>query len=190
MPRCFMAVRTEATEATEALGAVLRRLGRMQRMGAAVRPVGAESLHVTLRFLGDVDAGMLERLRGVLARAAAGTGPLTMRLVGLGAFPDARRPRVVWVGLEHAEGLRRIVARLEPALDALGFASDPRPWDAHVTLARVKARPPAELGALLTEHAATDFGPVRVESVELMTSELTRQGAVHHVAASVSLTSR
>lgn len=184
MPRCFIAVRTEATDA---LRAVLRRLGRMQGMGSAVRPVEAESLHVTLRFLGVVEAGLFEGLHGAMARAAAGTGPLTMRFAGLGAYPDARRARVVWVGLAQAEALRGIVARLRPALDALGFAPESRPWEAHVTLARVKARPPAELGAMLAEHAATDFGPVAAASVELMTSELTRQGAVHRVAASAPL---
>ncbi len=186
MPRCFIAVRTEATDA---LRAVLRRLGRLERVGAAVRPVPVESLHVTLRFLGDVEAGLFERLRGAMAQAAAGTGPLTMRFVGLGAFPNARRPRVVWVGLEHADALRGMVARLGPALDDLGFAPEPRPWEAHVTVARIRARPPTELGALLAEHATTDFGPVAAASVDLMTSELTRQGANHHVAASVKLMS-
>jgi 2'-5' RNA ligase len=158
-------------------------------MGGAVRPVPIESLHVTLRFLGDVQAGGLDGLRDAIERAAVGTGPLAMRFVGLGAFPDPRRPRVVWVGLVHGDALRGIVARLGPVLDELGFAPESRPWEAHVTLARIKAQPAADMEILLTEHARTDFGPIAATSVELMTSELTRQGAVHHVAASVELTS-
>lgn len=184
MPRSFIAV---GVAPTDALRQVLRALGRM---GRVIQPVPLENLHVTLRFLGDVTPAVCEELRSVISAAVVGVPPFEARVRGLGAYPDPRKPRVIWAALRQAQPLQQVVARLADPLGALGFVADTRPWQAHATLARVKARPPDELARLLSGHVDTDFGPAPVDRIDLMTSELTRQGAIHHVAASVKLSWR
>jgi len=166
----------------------LRRvLNRLASYGSPVRSVSADNVHVTLKFLGDTEASLTtaieEQMRSVVNHCPA----FSMHLVGLGAFPHAGRPSVVWAGLQNAEPLTQIAADLEHQLQALGFAKDQRPFRPHVTLARIKRKPPDDLKTLLHTHESTDFGQTRVDSVELLQSDLQREGPRYTVLASAAL---
>lgn len=105
---------------------------------APIRWTDATRAHLTLRFLGAARLEQLERLDQGLARAAAATAPLTLRAGPTGAFPDWRRPRVLWLGLESGAELPRLAAVVEETALAAGFPAADHDFTAHLTLGRVK----------------------------------------------------
>jgi 2'-5' RNA ligase len=147
-----------------------------------VKWVRAEGIHLTLKFLGDVEEERAAELAGALARAAAGTHPLALALGGFGVFPDFERPRVVWVGVAADPALEILQHRVEQEFAPLGFPSEARPFRPHITLGRVgreaRSRDFTGLDAAL---GALEFGAsALVESVDLMQSTLQSGGPVYH----------
>jgi len=141
-----------------------------------------DTLHLTVRFLGEIgDPGpFAEAAAAVAARHA----PFTLHLKGIGAFPDARRPRVVWVGLSAgvAEAVA-LAADVEDAVVALGLPRERRPFTAHITLGRFRGRPPRPL----EPDPGRDFRPAPAERLVLYRTTLLPQGARHEAVAEVSL---
>jgi 2'-5' RNA ligase len=182
--RTFVAVRISAT------GPLKKVFRRFDMLGRAVRPVAADNLHVTLKFLGETDLAVVPQVTDVIDRACENQAAFVMKLVGLGAFPYAARPSVIWVGLEEALPLEQIGAVLENQLESLGFARERRPFHPHLTLARVKSRPPDELHRLLAEEASTDFGTATITAVTLYQSELHSEDARYRELCSTVLTPR
>lgn len=177
--RTFIAVKIPALgESGRQLQSVLKSLAAMRRPVAAVLP---DNLHVTLKFLGDTSRSRLDAIQQAIAAAVIGQSPFTLRVGPLGAFPNADRPSVVWAGLADAEPLTALVERLETSLGSLGFSREPRPFQPHLTLARIKGRPPGELFELLRRHSHTNFGTAEIRSVEFIRSELHREGAKYSV---------
>jgi 2'-5' RNA ligase len=180
--RCFIAVHIAATQP-------LRRILReLNQLGSALRPSVAESLHVTLKFLGDIEPEQIPKITGAIDAAARSYSVCDVELKGIGAFPHAARPSVIWVGLNEAETLIEIAGKLETSLEPLGFAPEGRAYHPHLTLARVKRKPPQRVFELLQEHSKTAFGSTTVERVELMQSELKPEGRVYTRLAAVELT--
>src|SRR6185437_12270328 len=97
-----------------------------------IRP---ENLHVTLKFIGHVDAGKLDAIRAALSEIHA-DGPVEMRFRGLGFFPNGKRPRVFWAGTEASPNLAPLAAEIEAGLEKAGIAAETREFAPHLTLAR------------------------------------------------------
>jgi 2'-5' RNA ligase len=149
--------------------------------------VPAANLHVTLRFHGEVADDQAEAAADALARAAAGIAPFTLRGKGLGMFPDAARPRVLWVGLtEGAAALSALAAAVEAESVRIGFPKEPRPFQPHLTLARIKAGN-AGLMALIEAHAATELPASPVSEAVLYESRLHKTGAEYVAIRRVAL---
>lgn len=156
-----------------------RATARLRAANIPVRWVPPQNLHLTLQFLGSVAERRIAEVQEAGARAVAGIAPFEARLGGIGAFPNARRPRVIWVGVEKAEPLLQLHAALEQALAPLGFAPEERGFQPHVTLGRVRdgARP-AELARFEELAAAVHYtGVLPVRSLDLMHSDLGPGGA-------------
>lgn len=103
--------------------------------------VAPNLLHITVKFLDGVDASRLEAVDEAARQGAASTGPFSLALDGLGAFPSVRGPRVIWAGLKRDAGFRALAllfTRLEEALEMHGFPREARPFSPHITLARVR----------------------------------------------------
>lgn len=179
--RTFVAVKITVPSA---LRPVLRSLATMNWPVAAVSP---DNLHVTLKFLGDTPIELRDAIQKQIAESMIGQPPFVLRVAGLGAFPHVDRPSVVWAGLSDAEPLVSLAQRLEAALESHGFARESRPFHPHLTLARVKGRPPGELFELLRQHANTDFGTVEIPSVEFLRSDRERDGARYTTLAEYQL---
>ena len=104
-----------------------------------VRWVDPANIHLTLKFLGDIDSGITGRITAALEAAARDTHPCSIEVSGLGVFPNPRRVQVVWVGLTgEMEKLNRLQKSIEDGLMPLGFPPEGRAFSPHLTLARVK----------------------------------------------------
>ena len=182
--RLFIAVKVSSTPS---LRKVLKHL---ESMGRPVKAVSADNLHVTLKFLGDTTPTRIPEISNAVSEAVDGEQTFEGHIVGLGVFPRIQRPSVIWAGLENGEPLIRIVEFLETKLSRLGFHPEQKPFHLHLTLARIKSKPPPELAELLTEHPATDFGVVYISSVEWFQSELQPNGPRYTVLASAELIDR
>lgn len=166
------AVRRRAVELTELLSAV----------GANVKWVEPQNMHLTLKFLDEVPLGEIARVSEAVQRAAAGKEPFDLEIRGAGAFPHPGRPRTVWLGgAGGTEALAALHADLEKALAKLGFRKEPRRLEAHLTIGRVRegGLAAAELGRLLKQHADFDAGRFRVGELVVFSSRLSPKGPTY-----------
>lgn len=160
----------------DALAPILRRLSALP----GVKAVERENLHITLKFLGEVDERKLEDVVGALRTVQF--IPPTISVSGVGAFPSPSRPRVLWAGVTGGEALRDLAARVESALAPLGFRPEARPFHPHVTLARVKGAAP-DLSWFFSEYAQLKTESFVVNAFVLFKSTLTPRGPIYEEIA-------
>ncbi len=149
----------------------------------SVRWVAAEGMHLTLFFLGEVEVRRIPAIKAALGQVAQQAQPCTCRVGGLGVFPNVRRPRVVWVGLEEPEGhLRALHQAVNAALEGLGFTPEERAFTPHLTLGRVaKQATPAEMEAIgkVVARTSTPTWTEHMAKLVFYRSELKPSGAVY-----------
>ena len=156
----------------------------LAKTGAEVNWVTPESMHVTLLFLGEVDDRELHAVCRAVKEVAVREPPFTLRVSGVGAFPNARRPKVVWAGIaDGADVLRRLYDDLETRMLDLGcYRKEERGYTPHLTLGRVKAeRDGLALAPELAKRQEWDGGQTTVDEVLVFSSELERDGPVYTV---------
>lgn len=150
----------------------------LRHAGAEVSWTKPDNIHLTLKFLGEVEAQRIVTIEQACAATAAECAPFELRLAGTGVFPDARRPRVLWAGLDgDVENARRMQMRLDERLSAAGFAREEKAFQLHLTIGRVKSnRNARQLVALADAHALPALS-FTVREIVLMKSELHPAGA-------------
>ena len=160
-----------------------------KKVAPEVKWVAEENFHVTLKFLGNVNAGSLGRISEAVAAAANGIEPFEIEVGGVGAFPSSRRPRVIWVGVTAGkQELVELAGRVDKQLEKLGFAREDRPFKSHITIGRVKEGQGVENLVPALERAQVGYlGTVHVGSIALMKSDLRRDGPVYSVLSEISL---
>jgi 2'-5' RNA ligase len=167
------------------LAAEVERLRPLARDVAWVAPA---NLHVTLKFLGGVEASRVEGVAAALHEAATGLAAFDLAIEGLGAFPSRTRPRVLWAGLGVGAAVAATLAeRVDTALAGLGFPAETRPFAGHVTLGRVR-EPRANPRLAEALGAQVAFGRQPVGGVSLMRSDLSPRGARYQELAALPLT--
>jgi len=156
-----------------------------------VRWIDPEHFHVTLKFLGDVRREKLEAVEEAMTKVAQSTKGFSTKFGGFGAFPTIRRPRVVWLGIGANPELRCLKQDLEWTLGDVGFDAETRAFHPHVTLGRADDRGGAgAFRGLDTLMAGTKFGgEVKVHTLDLMRSQLSREGSKYTILASARLAS-
>ena len=176
--------------AIELDGAIKDDLGRLQdRLRSQLAPgcvrwVRPEGMHLTLKFLGDTPLDKVEEVKVALAQAAAEVRPFTFTMAALGCFPNTRRPRVVWVGLQEVTGaLVRLRGVVEAQVAPLGFPTERRPFKPHLTLGRVQRRASKsevrEIGEVVAASVAGIGSEMTVQEVRYIKSDLQPSGAVY-----------
>ena len=164
----------------------------LRAASARVKWVAASSLHVTLKFLGQQDNRLIPDFRQAIEGVGARHPSIAVETREFGAFPNFRRPRVVWVGMTGADAWRAIANDIDRSFAALGIPSETRAFRAHLTLGRVKDEmSPAEARTLET-HAAAGTPPraFSIRTIDLMQSELGPGGSRYSVLAAVPLHAR
>jgi 2'-5' RNA ligase len=150
-----------------------------------------EQLHVTLRFLGNVDAQLAGELTGTVARACARFGPLQLSARGLGMFPNPRRPRVIWVRVaDRHDRLAALHQIVETASAAFTSEKPEATFTGHATLGRctsLNRKETIALATLAVEMEHRSFGEWEADAVEIVRSELGPGGSRHTALAALSL---
>lgn len=187
--RCFIAV-----ELPEEIRAGLSRLQTKLKSGNqfSVKWVDPYSVHLTLKFLGNINADMTSQITEAMGEAAQGVSPFHLEIKGLGVFPNPRRVQVIWVGISgEVDKLLQLQKGIESALARLGFTPEARAFTPHLTLARVRdlASPDERqrLGQLIASTKFEAGYTFPVNAVSLMRSQLTREGAIYSQLSSVEL---
>ena len=146
-----------------------------------VRWVKPRNVHLTLKFLGEIEEGGVEAVATAMVRACAGVPPIALSMQGVGVFPGIKNPRVLWTGVGgQTDLLAQLHGRLDRALAETGFDAETRPFRAHLTLGRFKGRTaPADLARALQETGGFDAVPFEAGEIILFKSDLRPQGAVY-----------
>jgi 2'-5' RNA ligase len=156
-----------------------------------VKWVSPESIHLTLKFLGNIDAGRIEAVTRAMEESVRGIAPFRLRVSGLGVFPSLKRAQVAWVGINgEVDQLSRLQKQLESNLARRGFPPESRAFTPHLTLARLKNyASPDERQSFGRLIASREFeaGDIEVEAINLMKSQLTRSGAIYSRLSSAQL---
>lgn len=163
---------------------------QLRTAGAHAAWTRPEGIHLTLKFLGEVDEAKTASITDALAGACRGRGPLRLEIAGAGAFPNVKAPRVLWLGLSgDNEKLAALQAAVEDAMANLGFEREDRKFSPHLTLARVKfLKPRDNWPAMIESVRDVKLGSIEADQVSLMKSELRREGAVYTEVGRIELT--
>jgi len=167
-------------------------LDELDSMDRPVKPVDPSGLHVTLKFLGEIPLTDLPELQRAFHAAVQGLASFDVELCGIGAFPKLERPAVVWMGLREpgtasAPSVKHLANRLEQQLNPLGFPSEKRAFQPHLTLARIRGRAPQRLMQLMDDLQTTRFGCQTVTEVHLMAAHSTGRRNAYLNLDSISL---
>ena len=175
--RTFIAI--ELSQAVQqALAAVQQKLRPLISFARWTRPDGT---HLTLKFLGEAQKDQIDRIKSELDRIAPDFAPIELALNGVGAFPRLAAPRVLWVGMQQIEAVKRLQADIESAISPLGFPSEKRDFKPHLTLARLEGNNwPPDLRQQFLDCASIISGVTwKADRVILFRSELLKGGAVY-----------
>ena len=177
MIRTFIAIELPE-ETRQKLAAIQEQLKQSR---AAVRWVRPSSIHLTLKFLGNVHPDQVEDIAAAAALAVRDETPISLWAGGIGAFPSVRKPRVIWVGLGgEVERLAKIQAGLESVLEPLGFAREGRGFRPHLTLGRVKDRRRLQrLIDAMSTLTLPEFNSFDADEIILYKSDLRPTGAIY-----------
>lgn len=183
--RTFIAIKLP-DEVKELLKSVQSGLDRGFKGVSWVRP---ESIHLTLKFLGEIDDAKVREVSEALEKASTAVGPFAVEVQGVGCFPNSRSPRVVWVGIRESAPLLVLQRSIEERLAKLGFEPEDRAFTPHLTLCRVKSPVDGRsLGRLLTESAPEVKASFTAASFAFMKSVLKPSGAEYTPIREFALT--
>jgi RNA 2',3'-cyclic 3'-phosphodiesterase len=178
--RAFIAIHLP-TEIQSQLAVVQTTLNKAGHL--PVRWVPPANIHLTLKFLGEVNKDQIEKIGQILADITALQPPFQFTVRGCGAFPNIRKPRVIWAGLDYPPALKDLQSAIDRQTAALGFPPEDRPFSPHLTLGRVDPQAnPVELTILsdaLTNAQIGQLGLVYVDSLVLFRSDLHPGGSIY-----------
>lgn len=181
MIRAFIAV----TLAKSVIEEIAKVCAPLQEASGDIRWTRVENLHLTLKFLGNISRSQVDPILSVLSELVNVRPPLHLVVQGLGAFPNLRRPRVLWVGLK-GEGLSELSEAIETSLMPLDFPPEDRGFTPHLTVGRVRSlRGWENTLAKMKEHERLLFGESTVDRVTLYQSDLRPEGPIYTSLGSV-----
>ncbi len=188
MARLFIAVEIEDRSV---LSRIVEVRNQIMRLGIDAKPVEDENIHLTLRFLGDVEENLIPSIERAMEPLAS-IPPFRVRVRGVGVFPDLRSPRVVWIGVgEGSEILRSMRGILDRGLRGLKIYGDEHSFTPHITIVRVRGRANVDkLSRFVEENMDLDLGFSSVTKVVLKRSTLTPRGPIYSDVRRVLLGSK
>lgn len=185
--RAFIAIEIPA-EVRDVLAACCAELAKLPATASWTKP---GNIHLTLKFLGEIPEESQSSIHQAMQRAATGIGSFGLKLQGLGAFPNLRRPRVLWAGLGgEVEAAKDLQSRLEEECSKIGLPRDDKKFSPHLTLARLKEVHDPRRWTQGVEAYRIAEKSFQVAALKLFRSELHPQGAQYTVLAEAQLAPR
>ena len=180
--RAFLAIPLPQ-QLKDSICAVQRQLQTQIPDARWVRP---ENLHLTLHFFGEIEQETLEKIKVSVLSVKGRHRPFLVEVKGLGAFPDRRRPRIIWLDLEPKDQLRKLQQDCGNALRLAGVPTESRPYSPHLTISRLRRQKP-DLTDLFSSVGHTRIGQLLVDKLVLFESRLQSGGAEHIPLLTVNL---
>ncbi|WP_213951209.1 MULTISPECIES: RNA 2',3'-cyclic phosphodiesterase [Tepidanaerobacter] len=180
--RCFISIEIESS-IKKAIGDFIEE-NNLRKNLQQIRWVNPENLHITLAFLGEVAVERIPDVKKIVAEGTLNHHPFTIKLEGLGCFPDIRRPRVVWIGIKDEPELLSVREDINKGLDAAGIFYDKKPFLPHLTIGRVKSPIKIQPEFINKLNFTASFP---VQEIFLMESNLSPKGASYTVLFSSAL---
>jgi 2'-5' RNA ligase len=156
-------------------------------LGRGVNWVEPRGVHLTLKFLGEVEERVLPSIHTGITIACKTAPQFSLQIRGTGVFPNPKRPRVYWAGLIAPKTLADLQASIEREMQALGFEPEEHPFSPHLTLARIKDPVGKERMTDALLNFKLESEPIQVTEVLLMRSHLSREGARYEAVGRFSL---
>ena len=182
--RCFIAIELPPA-VKSALGSLLEEL---KKSPADIRWVNPNNIHLTLKFLGNVNEKNIPGVINIMDAACKQYQPLTLELKGLGIFPDINRPRILWIGAEGNSVLKGLQRDIEYGMAKIGFEREDRKFTAHLTLGRFRSlRGKEDILEKIKLRGNVSLGAINVSSISLMKSDLSPEGSRYARIAEVFL---
>ena len=178
MPRLFIAVDLPET--------IKNNLSLMAFGIPGAKWVAPEQLHLTVRFIGEVDGGLFHDIKEILDEIHFAS--FSLQLKGVGYFPPRGAPRVLWIGLDKSEPLQLLRKKIDTALLRARIEPEGRKYSPHITLARLKNSPVNKIANFLSGNGLFSQEPFQVEDFKLYSSVLSPKGAYHKVERIYPLT--
>ncbi|WP_339729712.1 RNA 2',3'-cyclic phosphodiesterase [uncultured Gimesia sp.] len=182
--RTFIAVPIEPPRGLKKL------MQKLEQLGSAVRPIPTDQMHITLKFLGPTELEDIMPISTILKKMRTEFPRMKLAFKGLGAFPRADHPNVIWAGITDPTVLTEMVNFLERETGKLGYPPERKVFHPHLTLARVKAKPPETLFEILRDRENAEWGEATVDTLKFYQSELKAERSHYHEMQTVKLASR
>lgn len=182
--RCFIAI--DISEGIRQ--SIADVIGKCNQKSKGIKWVAVENIHITLKFLGEVNEGLMPDIQKRLAPVCAARNIFGVNIKGAGAFPNFKYPNVLWIGIDESEKLKRLYEDMEDVLSELGFEKENRKFSPHLTIGRIKDRKGIEsvIKEIYTFKDAF-FGSIDVNEILLMRSILKPEGAEYSKIAAFRL---
>jgi len=157
--------------------------------GFDARWVRPENIHITLKFLGNINEADTEKISAAILKTASGYTPISLTAKTIGVFPGIKRPRVLWLGIKgQIEILARLQKNLDDRLEKAGFLNENRPFKSHLTMARTKGKiKESKLVNAIKKYGDLESSSFYADNIILFKSDLKPTGAVYTKLISVSL---
>ena len=150
-----------------------------KKTDARIKYVEIENLHITLKFFGDIDTEGIDVLSDKISSVAEGFGGFKINIKNCGAFPNTNRPKVIWLGLENDENIRKLHDALDKQFVELGFDRDKK-FSTHLTIGRMKSsKGKNEVKSAIGKFSDVEIGEMAVDRIVLKKSTLTPQGPIY-----------
>jgi RNA 2',3'-cyclic 3'-phosphodiesterase len=172
--RCFIAIEIPELIRKEISGLI----DNLKKYDADVKWIHAENIHLTLKFLGNTPEILLPKINDSLSAVVASYKPFYITIGDTGVFPNRKFPKVCWIGIEDTGMLKTLRGDIETSMKRLGFKSEEREFNPHLTIGRVRSRQ-GMISILneLDQYKGRTFGGITVDRISIMKSELKPEGA-------------
>ena len=159
---------------------VIEFINELKKTQINAKVVETENMHLTLKFLGDTDEGLIDEIEKIIKSSIINIQPFELILKNVGVFPNQNYIKVVWIGVENAELLKKIAETIDSNLNNLGYEKEKRSFSLHLTIARIKsAKNKERLIQLINKYENTEFQKIKVNKIILKKSFLTPKGPIY-----------
>ncbi len=166
---------------------IVELLKELKKIKGRIKPVEPENIHLTLKFLGEIDEGMIGNIKEAIEKSIEGISPFKASLSGLGVFTSIDYMRVLWIGFKDEGQTKKIAAELEKELHKYGFKKE-KGFTPHVTIARIKSKEvKEEIRKFIERYKEKSFGEVECNEIRLKKSILKPEGPIYKTIEEIKL---